>query len=44
MYELRVPFIKKEVEDTKKDMVEHKKEWAEKGCSILSDGWRDMTI
>jgi len=24
--------------------VEHKKEWAHKGCSILSDGWRDTTV
>jgi len=44
MYESRVPFLKKEVEDTEKDTAEHKKEWAEKGCSILSDGWRDTTV
>ena len=44
MYELRVPFLKKEVEDIEKDMAEHKKEWAEKGCSILSDEWRDTTV
>jgi len=44
MYELRVPFLKKEVEATEKAMVEHKKEWAHKGCSILSDGWRDTTV
>lgn len=41
MYELRVPLLKKEVEDTNKQMEEHKKEWATKGSSILSDGWRD---
>ena len=25
-------------------MVEHKNEWAHKGCSILSDDWRDTTV
>jgi len=44
MYELRIPFLKKEVEDTKKDIAEHKKEWAKKGFSILFDGWRYTTI
>ncbi|KAL4567924.1 hypothetical protein LXL04_023520 [Taraxacum kok-saghyz] len=34
MYELRVPILKKEVENVK----------AEKGCSILSDGWRDSVV
>ena len=43
MYELRVPFLKKEVEATEKVMVKHKKEWAHKVCSILSDSW-DNTI
>ena len=38
MYELRVPLLKKQVEETKKAILEHKKEWAHKGCSILSDG------
>ncbi|KAK8568988.1 hypothetical protein V6N12_007521 [Hibiscus sabdariffa] len=41
MHELRVPLLKKEVEDTQTVMEGYKKEWAEKGCSILSDGWRD---
>jgi len=31
MYELRVPLLKKEVEDTKKEMTEHKKEWGRQG-------------
>mgnify|MGYP001082855545 CR=1 FL=1 len=44
MYEARIPLLKKEVEDTEKAMVENKKEWAQKGCSILSDGWRDSTV
>lgn len=41
MHEIRVPLLNNEVEETKKQMEEHKKEWAQKGCSIMSDGWRD---
>lgn len=41
MHELRVPLLRKEVDDTQKEMDEYKKEWATKGCSIMSDGWRD---
>lgn len=44
MHEVRVPFLKKEVDDTHKLMADHKKEWATKGCSILSDGWRDSVV
>lgn len=44
MHELRVPLLRKEVEDTKTEIESHKKEWASKGCSILSDGWRDSTV
>jgi len=44
MYEARVPPLKKEVEDTKKAMAKHKQEWAQKGCSILSDLWPDSTV
>lgn len=44
MHELRVPLLKKEVEETKMEIENHKKEWASKGCSILSDGWRDSTV
>ncbi|KAL2944427.1 30S ribosomal protein S15 [Bienertia sinuspersici] len=42
MHELRVPLHKKEVDDTVKEMEEHEKEWAKKGCSLLSDGWHDL--
>ncbi|XP_021854344.2 uncharacterized protein [Spinacia oleracea] len=41
MHELRVPLLKSEVEEIDKLKEEHKKEWATKGCSIMSDGWRD---
>ncbi|KAF5761694.1 putative ribonuclease H-like superfamily [Helianthus annuus] len=34
MYGLSVPLL----------IEEHKKEWANKGCSILSDGWRDSVV
>ncbi|GJU68507.1 putative transcription factor/ chromatin remodeling BED-type(Zn) family protein [Tanacetum coccineum] len=44
MYELRVPLLKKEVEDTEDNIKNYKNEWAIKGCSILSDGWRDSIV
>ncbi|CAM8892599.1 unnamed protein product [Rhodiola kirilowii] len=44
MYELRVPLLKNEVEETHKLMEDHKTEWALKGCSIISDGWRDSVV
>ena len=44
MYELRVPLLNQEVKTVEEDVKEHKKEWAQKGCSILSDGWRDSVV
>ncbi|KAJ9544035.1 hypothetical protein OSB04_023742 [Centaurea solstitialis] len=44
MYELRVPLLKQEVKEVEEHVNDHKKEWAEKGCSILSDGWRDSVV
>ncbi|CAI9299642.1 unnamed protein product [Lactuca saligna] len=44
MYELRVPLLRNEVQDVKIQILEHEQEWAEKGCSILSDGWRDSVV
>ena len=44
MYELRVPFLIKKVEEVENQLVEHKTEWAAKGCSIMSDGWRDSVV
>jgi len=44
MHEIRVPLLKNEVEATLKEMENHKKEWVEKGCSIISDGWRDSVV
>ncbi|KAL4558328.1 hypothetical protein LXL04_036526 [Taraxacum kok-saghyz] len=44
MYELRVPLLGKEVGSIKEKMEENKVEWAQKGCSIMSDGWRDSVV
>lgn len=44
MYELRVPLLNNEVKSVKNQVTEHEKEWAQKGCSILSDGWRDSVV
>ncbi|XP_048616815.1 uncharacterized protein LOC125575425 isoform X2 [Brassica napus] len=44
MYELRVPLLKKEVEEAEKQLVEYKADWVAKGCSIMSDGWRDSVV
>ncbi|EFH62694.1 hypothetical protein ARALYDRAFT_338073 [Arabidopsis lyrata subsp. lyrata] len=44
MHELRVLLLKKEVDGTKSQIVEYKKEWASKGCSLMSDGWRDSVV
>lgn len=44
MYELRVPLLKKEVANTLRQLADHKSEWASKGCSIMSDGWRDSVM
>ncbi|XP_018459834.1 uncharacterized protein LOC108830745 [Raphanus sativus] len=41
MYELRVPLLNKEVENTLDQNEENKKGWASKGSSLMSDGWRD---
>lgn len=44
MYELRVPLLKKEVNEVEKQLVEYKADWVAKGCSIMSDGWRDSVV
>ncbi|KAH6796937.1 hAT dimerization domain-containing protein / transposase-like protein [Perilla frutescens var. hirtella] len=41
MYEIRVPYLKKKVDNINTIMLENRKEWTIKGCSILSDGWCD---
>ncbi|GJZ18005.1 hydroxyproline-rich glycoprotein family protein [Tanacetum coccineum] len=44
MYELRVPLLNKEVGIVDKKMIEHKNEWMQRGCSILSDGCHDSVV
>ncbi|KAL7588906.1 uncharacterized protein LOC111917557 [Lactuca sativa] len=44
MYELRVSILNNKVKDVQKQLLEHEEEWADKGCSILSDGWRDLVV
>ena len=44
MHELRIPRLNNEVKETNIKFEEHKVEWAQKGCSILSDGWRDSLV
>ncbi|XP_024990652.1 uncharacterized protein LOC112524943 [Cynara cardunculus var. scolymus] len=44
MYELRVLLLNQEVKTVEEEVKEHKKEWAQKGGSILSDGWRDSVV
>ena len=29
------------VEDMKAELEDHQKEWIEKGCTIMTDGWMD---
>ncbi|CAL9006544.1 unnamed protein product, partial [Prunus brigantina] len=41
MHELRTWILKEEVGDINTMMEEHKKAWAEYGCTIMSDGWTD---
>ncbi|KAJ0255168.1 hypothetical protein HA466_0099650 [Hirschfeldia incana] len=44
MHELRVPLLQREVQNTHTMLLSHKNEWSAKGCSIMSDGWRDSVV
>ncbi|KAI7752799.1 hypothetical protein M8C21_021751, partial [Ambrosia artemisiifolia] len=44
MYELGVPLLNEQVKEVDNQVNEHKKEWANKGCSILCDGWHDSVL
>lgn len=44
MHELEGPFLDKEVQDMENLVMEHRKEWAVTGCSILSYGWCDSVV
>ncbi|XP_020090213.1 uncharacterized protein LOC109711517 isoform X2 [Ananas comosus] len=41
MYELRVPFLQKEIQETKNSLKGHMEEWVKTGCTIMCDGWKD---
>ena len=41
IYEVRVTYLKKELELTKDSMKDHEMEWKKNGCSIMLDGWTD---
>ncbi|GKC47174.1 SCAN domain-containing protein, partial [Tanacetum coccineum] len=38
-HEMRVTFLKKEVDYTKSLLEEYKNEWKKTGCTLMSDGW-----
>ncbi|XP_057803486.1 uncharacterized protein LOC131018794 [Salvia miltiorrhiza] len=40
-HEVRVPYLKKEIEHTKLIMKEHEEQNVKYGCTLMSDGWRD---
>ncbi|GJZ27990.1 zf-BED domain-containing protein [Tanacetum coccineum] len=40
-HEIRVTFLKKEVDYTKSLLEEYKNEWKKTGCTLMSDGWSD---
>lgn len=40
-YEVRVPFLRKEVTLRQKLMNRHEEEWARNGCSIMFDRWTE---
>ncbi|GKA96869.1 mutator type transposase [Tanacetum coccineum] len=40
-HEMRVTFLKKEVDYTKSLLEEYKNEWKKTGCTLMSDGWSD---
>ncbi|XP_027177656.1 uncharacterized protein LOC113776795 [Coffea eugenioides] len=41
-HEMRVTFLKKEVQETLNLLNMYKKEWKKTGCTIMSDGWSDQ--
>ncbi|KAJ1259807.1 hypothetical protein BS78_10G184300 [Paspalum vaginatum] len=41
-HELREKLLHEEVEDTKKLLKLHEKEWAKNGCSFMTDAWTDQ--
>ncbi|KAG5515997.1 hypothetical protein RHGRI_036889 [Rhododendron griersonianum] len=40
-HEVRVTFLKKEVDNVQSTLDKYKSEWKKTGCSLMSDGWQD---
>lgn len=40
-HEVRVPYLKKEVDLVNEGLDEYRKEWKNTGCSLMSDAWTD---
>ncbi|XP_059658800.1 uncharacterized protein LOC132305137 [Cornus florida] len=40
-HEVRVPLLRKELDNTNALMNDHREEWSKFGCSIMTDGWTD---
>ena len=40
-YQLREPLLKEEVDRMKELLKKHEEEWAQNGCSIMTDAWTD---
>ncbi|KAI5444905.1 hypothetical protein KIW84_013255 [Lathyrus oleraceus] len=40
-HEIRTKYLKQKMEETTKDIEEHKLIWKKTGCTIMSDGWTD---
>ncbi|XP_023640316.1 uncharacterized protein LOC17889560 [Capsella rubella] len=41
MWEVREPLLKREKANVGAKLLKNKKEWSNKGCSLMSNGWRD---
>ncbi|XP_059664281.1 uncharacterized protein LOC132310058 [Cornus florida] len=40
-HEVRVPLLRKELDNTNALMNDHREEWSKFGCSLMADGWTD---
>ncbi|KAL9678287.1 hypothetical protein QQ045_016130 [Rhodiola kirilowii] len=43
-YELRVPLLRKKKKQIQDTLATHEEEWARVGCTLMSDGWRDLVV
>ncbi|CAM8978732.1 unnamed protein product [Rhodiola kirilowii] len=43
-YELRVPLLRKKKKQIQDILAGHEEEWAQVGCTLMSDGWRDSVV